>query len=119
MSSNPDEIYRQQAASEPVAPATLRLYPDLKFIAGARQRSVLAEAVRKVRGHWTSYAVRFGVLAVVLANFWEIHANRTDLRSVLNLAFILIMFAWPILHFLRTRRELSSARKSMVARVDA
>jgi hypothetical protein len=110
MSSNPDEAYRLKAATDPVAPATLWLYPGLKFMEGAQQRPALENAKRKARTHWLSYALRWCVLAVVAISIWAITTGRGDLRRDLNLAILLLMLAWLLHDFLRARLELRWAR---------
>jgi hypothetical protein len=109
VNSNPDEIYRQKAMLEPLAPTTLWLYPELKLITGAMQRSALADVGRSARRYWLSYVFRFSVLALGLLGIWVIQADRADLRRALTFALPLILLAWFFLDYRRTRVELRTA----------
>jgi hypothetical protein len=109
MSSNPDEIYRAQAALEPVAPVTLWLYPQLRLVRGCMQRSVLEIASRKATKPWLFRMLMLGYVSAAAFRIWAHETGRPELWRITDnavVAFILVMLILLIFQFLRTRKFL-------------
>jgi len=122
MSSNPDDLYRERAASEPVAPVTLWLYPKLRLVKGSMQRSVLADAKLKASMPWLSRLLMFGFVSGQALLLWARETGRYDLRKDAEgilLVVLLSILALVVVRYLRTRALLRPDESAAVsARVD-
>jgi hypothetical protein len=109
MSSNPDEIYREKAAVEPVAPATLWLYPQLKLVEGSMQRSLLEAAKRKTSISWLYKLLMLSLLLIVSLKIWAHETARPGLLRSAEYALSLVLLAFLavlIAQVMRTRKLL-------------
>ena len=109
MSPNPDEIYWAKAATDPVAPITLWIYPRLRNLDRTAQRPVLESSKRNAMNHWLSRALRYAVISVWLVQMALMLADRTSLFGPLMYVFQVSVFAWLVHVSIRTRMELRSA----------
>ena len=110
MSSNPDKIYQAKAALDPVAPATLWLYPQLKRVKGPMQRSTLSIAKRKASITWLFRILMLVWLAVLALRIWAYESGRTGLWRSTNEVGLVVLLALVVLlifQFFRIRRFLS------------
>jgi hypothetical protein len=121
MSSNPDEIYRAKAAVEPVAPATLWIYPQLKLVKGSMQRSLLEAAKRKTSISWLYKLLMLIWLLILSLKIWARETARPELLRSAEYALLLVLLAFLavlIAQVMRTRNflryEISSDRSGGV-----
>jgi hypothetical protein len=110
MISNPDEIYSEKAAVEPVAPATLWVYPQLKLATGPVQRSMLEVAKRKASIPWLYRLLMLGLVSTLSLKIWAHQTGRSELLRnaehalpVVLLAFLVLLIVQVVRtrHFLR------------------
>jgi hypothetical protein len=109
MSSNPDEIYRAKVAVEPVAPATLWIYPQLKLVSGSRQRPVLAVAKRKASIPWLYKVLMLCWASVLALKIWASETGRSELHRITEYSLLLVLFAFLallVIQVMRTRKFL-------------
>ena len=120
MNSNPDKIYWSKAAKDPVAPATLWLYPKLKYFERSVQRSALHVAKNNAMRHWLSHVLRWMVSASAAAQIFAMVTDYSDLRQTLSYALPVAVLTWLIQLDVLTRLELRRAMTPEMRRaVDA
>lgn len=115
---NPDEVYAQKAMLEPAAPVTVWLFPELKLLAGKKQRAAIAEARRVARRHWISRALQFSLLASSLLGLWLLQMGRDDFRPPLPYVALLATMALLLFDYLHARAWLRAAVASTTGRTD-
>ena len=104
---------------EPVAPATLWLFPDLKLLGGTEQRSALAAARSTACRHWMSRLLRFSATAIPLLAIWLDQVSRFNVPVSLYFIFLVLLLSSPLFDYFRTRAELSAAVTPGANRADA
>jgi hypothetical protein len=115
MNENPDEIYRAKAAMDPVAPVTLRLYPELRLVKGPMQRSVLANAKRKASVPWLSGLLMLAIVSGQALLIWSHQNGRDELAVGVERGLLVIFLSgilWLIIHYVRTRAKLRADKHS-------
>jgi hypothetical protein len=106
----PDDIYWQKAMLEPVAPATLWIYPELKLLATSKKRATLAAAELAARQHWLSRGCRYLILALALVGVWSVYSENGLMRTAFHYVLPGTVLASTLINHLLKRAELRSAR---------
>ena len=109
MSSDPDKSYWAKAATDPLAPATLWIYPELKNVEPTKQRPVLAAAARTAAGHWLTRVLRNIGTVLLLVGVWAVWVDRMDYRHTIMRAFHVVILGWAIFWFVRSKLEVRAA----------
>jgi hypothetical protein len=106
---NPDDEYALKAASEPVAPAMLWLFPRLKAIEPSKQKAAMAEASRKARRHWLSALFQSLLTALVTLGVWAAWTDRIGDYGWIRYLILFLLIASLLHDYVRTRSLLRNA----------
>lgn len=109
MSQNPDDTYWAKAATEPLSPASLWIYPELKRVDAAEQRAILKAAKRLAEKHWLSQTLRFLGLAIMVVGFWTQVDDHTEYHRALFYSLVLASLAWFVCLLVRTKLEVRTS----------
>jgi len=108
MSQSPDQDYALRAATAPVAPVTLWLFPSLAKLSGSSQRPALRAGWRQAQSHWTSRGLwaLWGVLILTQVWFYST-GQESSLRALRNTAAV-VLLAWLGNSFVRVQGYLKA-----------